>query len=73
MRRHADRLTGADKRFEEAADAMSTRPPETSHLIAAELPDDSAEAHWLVGTLTVTAPMSLCARTSRTFDTRRQR
>jgi hypothetical protein len=26
MRRHADRLTGADKRFEEAADAMSTRP-----------------------------------------------
>jgi hypothetical protein len=39
MRQHADRLTGADQRFEEEADAVSDPPPQTSHLIAAELPD----------------------------------
>jgi MFS family permease len=38
LRQHADRLTGADERFEETADALSHPSPETSHLIAVELP-----------------------------------
>jgi MFS family permease len=38
MRQHADRLTGADERFEETADSLSHPPPETAHLIAVELP-----------------------------------
>lgn len=38
MRQHADRLTGADERFEETADALSHPPPVTAHLIAVELP-----------------------------------
>jgi hypothetical protein len=40
MRQHADRLTGANQRFDEEADAMSDPPPQTSYLVAAELPDD---------------------------------
>jgi hypothetical protein len=38
MRQHADRLTGADERFVETADALSHPPPVTAHLIAVELP-----------------------------------
>jgi MFS family permease len=40
MRQHSDRLTGADQRFEADADAMSHPPPDTAHLIAAELPEE---------------------------------
>jgi MFS family permease len=39
LRQHADRLTGADQRYEEAATAFSETPEETSHLIAVDLPD----------------------------------
>jgi MFS family permease len=38
MRQHADRQTGTDWDFEERASALSNPPPETSHLIAAEVP-----------------------------------
>lgn len=38
VRQHTDRLTGADERFEEDADALSSAP-ETSHLIEAKLPE----------------------------------
>lgn len=40
LRQHADRLTGADERFEEEVDAFSHPPPETSHLIEAEFPEE---------------------------------
>jgi MFS family permease len=38
MRQHADRQTGTDWAFEERAGALSDPPPQTSHLIAAEVP-----------------------------------
>jgi len=38
MRQHADRQTGTDSAYEERASALSEPPPETSHLIAAEVP-----------------------------------
>jgi MFS family permease len=38
MRQHADRQTGTDWDFEERASALSDPPPQTSHLIAAQLP-----------------------------------
>ncbi|MEA2637880.1 MAG: hypothetical protein QOE18_937 [Chloroflexota bacterium] len=38
MRQHADRQTGTDRAFEERAGALSDPPPQTSHLIAAEVP-----------------------------------
>ena len=38
MRQHADRQTGTDWEFEERASALSNPPPQTSHLIAAEIP-----------------------------------
>jgi MFS family permease len=40
LRQHTDRLTGFDQQAEEAAEALSDRPTDTSHLIAVELPDD---------------------------------
>jgi MFS family permease len=40
MRQHTDRLTGADQRFEEEADALSDPSSQTAHLIAVELPED---------------------------------
>jgi quinol monooxygenase YgiN len=39
LRQHADRLTATDQQYEEEAHAFSD-PPETSHLIAVELPDN---------------------------------
>ena len=39
LRQHADRLTATDQQYEEEAEAFSD-PPETSHLIAVDLPDD---------------------------------
>jgi hypothetical protein len=38
LRQHSDRLTATDQQYEEAAQAFSD-PPETSHLIAVDLPD----------------------------------
>jgi MFS family permease len=38
LRQHSDRLTATDQQYEEAAEAFSG-PPETSHLIAVDLPD----------------------------------
>ena len=38
LRQHSDRLTATDQQYEEAAQAFSDRP-ETSHLIAVDLPD----------------------------------
>ena len=39
LRQHTDRLTGADRHYEEVADALSDPPPQTAHLLAADLPD----------------------------------
>jgi MFS family permease len=39
LRQHAERLTGADRQFEERADALSDPPPQTAHLLAVDLPD----------------------------------
>jgi MFS family permease len=39
LRQHADRLTGADQRFERDADALSHPPPQASHLIAVPIPE----------------------------------
>jgi len=39
LRQHADRLTGADRQFEEQAEALSDPPPETSHLFAVDSPE----------------------------------
>ena len=36
LRQHRERLTGADRQFEEQADALSDPPPQTEHLIAAD-------------------------------------
>jgi hypothetical protein len=38
MRQHGERQTGTDAAFEERASALSDPPPQTSHLIAAEVP-----------------------------------
>ncbi len=38
LRQHTDRLTATDQQYEEEAEAFSG-PPETSHLIAVDLPD----------------------------------
>jgi MFS family permease len=38
LRQHTGRLTGADRQFEERAEALSGPPSETSHLIAADGP-----------------------------------
>lgn len=40
LRQHTDRLTGFDQQAEEAAEAFSERPTDTSHLIAVEMPED---------------------------------
>jgi MFS family permease len=37
LRQHNDRLTGADRQYEEQADAFSDPPPQTVHLIAADV------------------------------------
>jgi hypothetical protein len=37
LRQHAERLTGADREVQERATALSDPPPQTSHLIAADL------------------------------------
>ena len=39
LRQHSERLTGADRQFEERASALSDPPPQTTHLLAADLPD----------------------------------
>jgi hypothetical protein len=38
MAQHADRMTGADREWEERAEALSEPRPETSHLIATDVP-----------------------------------
>jgi hypothetical protein len=38
LRQHVDRLTATDQQYDEEAKAFSD-PPETSHLIAVDLPD----------------------------------
>jgi hypothetical protein len=40
LRQHTDRLTGTDRQYEEEAEAFSSKPTDTSHLISVELPDD---------------------------------
>ena len=37
LRQHRERLTGADRRFEEEAQALSETPPEATHLIATDV------------------------------------
>lgn len=39
LRQQGERLTGTDKKLQERAGALCDPPPETSHLIAADLPD----------------------------------
>ncbi len=39
LRQHNERLTGADRQFEEQADALSDPPPQTTHLLAADVTD----------------------------------
>jgi hypothetical protein len=39
LRQHRERLTGADRQFEEQAEALSDPPSQTTHLLAAEVPD----------------------------------
>jgi MFS family permease len=39
MRQHSDRQTRTDQRYEEEAEAFTTSPSETSHLLAVDLPD----------------------------------
>jgi len=39
LRQHRDRLTGADRQYEEQAEALSDPPPHTAHLLAADIPD----------------------------------
>jgi MFS family permease len=36
LRQHTERLTGADRQYEEEADALSDPPPQTAHLIATD-------------------------------------
>jgi len=37
LRQHRERLTGVDRQYEEEADALSDPPPQTEHLIAADV------------------------------------
>jgi len=37
LRQHRERLTGVDRQYEEEADALSDPPPQTEHLIAADI------------------------------------
>jgi MFS family permease len=39
LRQHNDRLTGFDRQREEQAEALSDPPPQTTHLLAADVPD----------------------------------
>lgn len=39
LRQHNERLTGADRQYEEQADALSDPPPQTAHFIAADVLD----------------------------------
>ena len=39
LRQHSERLTRTDQVYEEEAEALAAAPPETSHLIAVEVPD----------------------------------
>ena len=39
LRQHNERLTGADRQYEEQADALSDPPPLTTHLLAADVSD----------------------------------
>jgi hypothetical protein len=39
LRQHAERLTGADRLVQERATALSDPPPQTSHLLAADVDD----------------------------------
>jgi len=39
LRQHNDRLTGADRQYEEQADALSDPPPLTTHLLGADVSD----------------------------------
>lgn len=39
LRQHRERLTGADRHYEEQADALSDPPPQTEHYIAVEPPE----------------------------------
>jgi MFS family permease len=38
LRQHSDRLTGADQQYEEHAKTLSDPPPQTKHLLAADIP-----------------------------------
>jgi hypothetical protein len=50
LRQHRDRLTGTDRAFEKLADSLSNPPPETRHLLGAEVPmTRSVEAPMAVG------------------------
>ncbi len=37
LRQHTERLTGTDRQYEEQAEALSDPPPQTSHLLAADV------------------------------------
>ena len=39
LRQHTERLTRTDQQYEQEAEALTTAPGETSHLIAVDLPD----------------------------------
>lgn len=39
LRQHRDRLTGADRQYEEQAETLSNPPPQTAHLLAADVPN----------------------------------
>jgi len=39
LRQHSERLTGTDQQYEQEAESFTAAPPETSHLIAVDLPD----------------------------------
>ena len=39
LRQHSERLTRTDQQFEQEAEALTSAPEETSHLIAVDLPD----------------------------------
>jgi MFS family permease len=39
LRQHRERLTGTDRQYEERAEALSDPPPQTTHLLTADVPD----------------------------------
>jgi MFS family permease len=45
LRQHHERLSGSDRQFQEDADAMSDPPPQTSHLIAADVQGPATESY----------------------------